>query len=124
MQEEMRALKKNNTWDLVPKPREIVPMGCRQVFNLKYNADSSLERYKSRLIAKGYTQTYRIDYLETFAPVAKMTTVRILLSLAACYGWRLHHLDVKNVVLHGELEDEVFMEQPPRFQEGKGGEVC
>ena len=90
MEEEMRALKKNDTWELVPMPKGVNPMGCRWVYNLKYNADGSLERYKSRLVARGYTQTYGIDYLETFALVAKMTTVRILLSLAGFYGWQLH----------------------------------
>ena len=103
MQEEMRVLEKNQTWEMVPRIEEIQLVGCRWVFNVKYNTNGTLERYKDWLVAKGYTQTYGIDYLETFAPVAKMTTVRILISLASCCGWELMQFDVKIAFLHGDL---------------------
>ena len=78
MVEEMKALKKNGTWELVTLPNEKKPVGCKWVFTVKHKADGMVERYKARLVAKGYTQTYGIDYEETFAPVAKMN-VRISL---------------------------------------------
>ena len=116
MMEEMGALKKNHTWDLVSKPKGVNLVGCRWVFNVKYKADGTLERCKARLVAKGYTQSYGIDYLETFALVAKITTVRILLSLTAHFEWNLQ-LDIKNAFLHRDLEEEVYMELPLGFQE-------
>ena len=115
MNVEMEALEKNKTWELVKLPAGKKPVGCKWVYTVKYRADGSIERYKARLVAKGYTQTYGIDYLETFAPVAKMNTVRILLSLAANYGWDLQQFDVKNAFLHGELEEEIYMEVPPGY---------
>ena len=89
MNVEMEALEKNKTWELVKLPVGKKPMGCKWVYKVKYRADGSIKRYKARLVAKGYTQTYGIDYLKIFAPVAKMNTIKALLSLAANYGWEL-----------------------------------
>ncbi|CAL8994313.1 unnamed protein product [Prunus brigantina] len=113
MNVEMDALNKNKTWDLVPLPRGKKAVGCRWVFTLKHKADGSIDRYKARLVAKGYTQTYGVDYLETFAPVAKLNTVRVLLSLAANRDWPLLQFDVKNAFLHGDLKEEIYMDLPP-----------
>ena len=93
--EEMNALKKNGTWDIVDLPKEKKTVGCQWVFSLKCNADGSVERYKARLVAKGFTQTYRIDYQETFAPVAKINSIRVLISLAVHSDWNPYQLDVK-----------------------------
>ncbi|KAL6321999.1 hypothetical protein AAG906_003139 [Vitis piasezkii] len=121
--EEMRALEKNHTWEVMGLPKGKTTVGCKWVFTVKYNSNGSLERYKARLVAKGFTQTYGIDYLETFAPVAKLNTVRVLLSIAANLDWPLQQLDVKNAFLNGNLEEEVYMDPPPGFDEHFGSKV-
>ncbi|BBN67221.1 transposable element gene, partial [Prunus dulcis] len=125
MNVEMDALTKNKTWDLVPLPRGKKAVGCRWVFTLKHKAYGSIDRYKARLVAKGYTQTYGVDYLETFAPVTKLNIVSVLLSLAAKHDWPLLQFDVKNVFLHGDLKEDIYMDLPPSIPvTSKEGVVC
>ncbi|KAK3004985.1 hypothetical protein RJ639_017903 [Escallonia herrerae] len=113
MRIEMEALEKNKTWELVELPTGKRPVGCKWVF--KYKSDGSIERYKVRLVAKESTQTYGVDYQGTFAPVAKMNTIRVFLSPAANYDWTLEQFDVKNAFLHGDLEEGIYMEVLPGF---------
>ncbi|KAJ3673974.1 hypothetical protein LUZ60_005966 [Juncus effusus] len=112
MDEEMQALCKNKTWDPVLKPKGVDPVTCKWVYKLKRKADGSVERYKSRLVARGFSQRYGEDYEETFSPVAKITSVRVVISMAASLGWKLWRLDVNNAFLYGELDKEIYMEQP------------
>jgi hypothetical protein len=135
MVEELEALRKNKTWELTHL----------LVGTVKQNLEGKVERYKARLVARGYSQTYGIDYDIFFAPVANMNTVRILISCAANFGWKLHQLDVKNALilcaanfgwklhqldvknafLHGDLQEEVYMELPPGFGIPEtAGKVC
>ena len=124
MLEEMRALEKNRTWELVDLPQGKQPVGCTWVFTIKHTPEGKVERYKARLMAKGYTQTYGIDYDETFAPVAKMNSVRTLISCVVNLDWDIYQMDVKNAFLHGDLHEEVYMHIPPGFETSQtNGEV-
>jgi len=93
----------------------LVVAGCRWVFTLKYRPDGSVDRYKARFVAKGYTQTYIIDYFEKFSPVARMNSIRILFFIAVNLSWPLFQLDVKNAFLCGDLKEKVYVEQPPGY---------
>ena len=120
----MQALDDNGTWNLVQLPTRKKVIGCRRVFAVKANPDGSIARLKARLMAKGYTQTYGVNFSDTFSPITKMTSIRFLISLAATYNWDLHQLDIKNVFLHGDLQEEVYMEQPLWFvAQGEIGKV-
>ncbi|RVW89031.1 Retrovirus-related Pol polyprotein from transposon RE2 [Vitis vinifera] len=115
MVDEMAALHSNGTWDLVVLPSGKSTVGCRWVYAVKVGPDGQVDRLKARLVAKGYTQVYGSDYGDTFSPVAKIASVRLLLSMAAMCSWPLYQLDIKNAFLHGDLAEEVYMEQPPGF---------
>ncbi|XP_073016728.1 uncharacterized protein [Primulina eburnea] len=116
MLDELQALECNGTWTIVSLPPGKSVVGCKWVYKAKFLADGTLERYKSRLVAKCYTQQEGIDYFETFSPVAKLVTVQSLLALAAVHGWHLMQLDVINAFLHGDLSEEVYMSLPPGYQ--------
>ncbi|RVW43729.1 Retrovirus-related Pol polyprotein from transposon TNT 1-94 [Vitis vinifera] len=125
MVNEMAALHSNGTWDLVVLPSGKSTVGCRWVYAVKVGPDGQVDRLKARLVAKGYTQVYGSDYGDTFSPVAKIASVRLLLSMAAMCSWPLYQLDIKNAFLHGDLAEEVYMEQPPGFvAQGESGLVC
>jgi hypothetical protein len=113
MHDELQALDQNNAWSVVRLPKDKHAVGSRWVYKTKFNSDGSIERYKARLMAQGYTQTFGIDYKETFALVAKMNTFRVLLSVAVNNRWLMCQMDVKNAFLHGNLEEEVYMKLPP-----------
>jgi hypothetical protein len=115
MQAEITAPEENHTWTLVDLPSHRTPIGCKWVYKVKFKSDGQIERYKACLVAKGYTQSEGIDYLETFSLVAKLTTARLFLALATAKGWHLHQLDVNNAFLHGTLDEEVYMKLPPGF---------
>jgi hypothetical protein len=111
MDEKMAALDVNATWELVVLPKDEKTNGCKWVYKVKHNANGSMNRYKTRLVAKGHAQTYGINYKETYSPIVKMTIVKTIIIMAAAKGLSLHQMDVKNVFLHEDLQ-EVYMEQP------------
>ena len=123
MQNELAALVTNQTWSITDLPPRKSAIGCRWVYKIKYHSNGTIERYKARLVAKGYNQMEGIDFLDTFAPVAKLTTLRLLLALAATKNWDLKKLDVNNAFLHGDLNEKVYMKLPPGFQAANRNKV-
>ncbi|KAL6310882.1 hypothetical protein AAG906_018041 [Vitis piasezkii] len=115
MDDELAALARNCTWVLVPPPSNHNIVGCKWVFRIKRNPDGSISRYKARLVAKGFHQRPGVDYHDTFSPVVKPTTIRVVLSIALSNGWPISQLDVNNAFLHGTLTEDVYMAQPPGY---------
>jgi Reverse transcriptase (RNA-dependent DNA polymerase) len=115
MAAELDALTKNQTWELVDSSPDSNIIGCKWVFKVIKKACGSVERYKARLMAKGFNQEEGLDYFETFSHVVKPTTIHVVLTIALAQGWHVHQLDVNNAFLHGELEETVLMRQPPGF---------
>jgi len=123
MNEEIRSLMENKTWILDENKDGKKPISCRWVYKIKRQPDGSVERYKARLVARGYSRRYGTDYHETFAQVVRFESVRIVLSLAAFYKMKIRQFDVKTAFLYGELQEKLLMEQPPGYQDGTN-KVC
>ncbi|KAK3012143.1 hypothetical protein RJ639_012142 [Escallonia herrerae] len=124
MAKDISTLEANNTWTLMPLPSGKRAIDSKWVYKVKFYPDGIVERYKARLVAKGYTQIEGLDFHETFAPVAKLVTVRCLLAIASIKKWELHQLDVNNAFLHGDLKEEVYMKIPQGFSKQGENRVC
>ena len=125
MQQEIDSIHKNHTWDLVDLPEGKKPIGTKWVFKVKRKYDGQIDRYKARLVVKGYAQQKGIDYDETFAPTSRASTVRSLVAVAAYHGWKVHQMDIKTAFLNGDLQEEVYVDQPSGFiQQGQEKKVC
>ncbi|CAI7867090.1 unnamed protein product [Closterium sp. NIES-54] len=120
MESELKSIEENGTWELVELPEGHKAITSKWLFTIKSDADGKIERYKSRLVAKGYQKNEKVDYKELFAPVVKPTTLRTLLAGAAIKGWVVKQMDVTTAFLNGVLEEEIFMAQPERFDDGSG----
>lgn len=118
MDSEIESLKENKTWKLILLPKGTKAIPCKWVFRLKLNSDGSIDKYKARLVVKGFRQKYGIDYCQTFSPVAKMGTIRSILSIAANEQMHLAQFDVSTAFLYGELEETIYMKQPEGYDDG------
>jgi hypothetical protein len=125
MLEEYSYILKNNVWDIVLSPKDKSVVSSKWIYKIKHLANGSVEKFKARFVARGFTQKEGIDYEETFAPVAKYTSIRTIIALASVLCWKLHQMDVKTAFLNGKIEQEVFVEQPDGFVlHNKGTHVC
>ena len=116
MSEEIKALETNNTWEIIDLPLGKKPISCKWVCRIKYNSDGSIQRYRARLVIRGDHQVEEFDYNETFAPVAKITSICCFLTDVVAKGWQLHQRNINSVFLHGDLEEDVYMRLPLGFQ--------
>jgi hypothetical protein len=115
----------NGTWEITDLPAGCNPMGCKLIFRRKRRPNSTIEKYKAHLVAKGFTQKKEEDYFDTYSLVARLPTIRVLLALAAPYEPLVHQMDVKTTFLNGELEEEIYMQQPEEFVvKGQESKVC
>ena len=115
----------NHTWILTDLPSGCNPVSCEWIFKKKLRADGSIDKFKARLVAKGYTQQKGIDYFDTYSPVARISTIRVLLAFAAIHKLIIHQMDVKTAFLNGDLDEEIYMHQPEGFiVEGQENKVC
>ena len=125
MKEELALMKSNDVWDLVDLPKGRKTIENKWVLKIKCNADGSIERYKARLVAKGYIQQEGIDYQDTFSSVVRFASIHLILAIVAQLDLELHQMDVKTAFLNGELNEEIYMEQPEGFiVEGQEHKVC
>jgi hypothetical protein len=112
---EMTSIMSNATWEVIKRPYGCKHIGSKCMFKKKIRPDGTIERYKARLVTKGYSQNKGEDFFDTYSPLARLNTIRVLLSLAASHGLLVHQMDVKITFLNGELDEEIYMEQPAGF---------
>ncbi|KAL0340193.1 UNVERIFIED_CONTAM: Retrovirus-related Pol polyprotein from transposon TNT 1-94 [Sesamum radiatum] len=112
---EIESIMQNHTWELVDLPSGNKPLGCKWILKRKYKADGSIDKYKARLVAKGFKQKEGLDFFDTYSPVTRITSIRVLIAVAALYDLEIHQMDVKTAFLNGELDEEIYMEQPEGF---------
>ncbi|UYV62499.1 SMG1 [Cordylochernes scorpioides] len=124
MNEELNSLEKNYVWELTPLPKDKKIIGCKWTYKQKLNSKGEIERYKARLLAKGFNQKFGRDYEETFAPIVKHSTIRAFLAASVYKGMKVIHLDVKTAFLHGDLDKELYMELPEGLHTKQTNEVC
>jgi hypothetical protein len=125
MTKEYQSIIKNDVWEIVPRPNNKDVVSSRWLFKIKHVADGSIEKYKARFVAHGFSQKEGIDYEETFALVSRYTSIRTIISLAAKMKWKLHQMDVKTPFLNGVIEKEVYIEKPKGFEvEDRKSHVC
>lgn len=125
MCEEINAQMRNHTWDLTPPALAKNVISCKWIFTTKYRVDGFIERYKARLVARGFHQQYGLDYSKTFSPAIKATTIRLVLEVVVKKNWSIHQIDINHVFLQGTLTDEVFVSQPPGFvDQDRPNHVC
>ena len=117
MKEKMESMAKNQVWELVHLPEGAKPISSKWVYKTKRNASGKVERFKARLVAKGFTQKKGIDYCETFSPVSRKESLRIIMALVAHYDLDLQQMDVKTAFLNGDLEEEIYMSQLEGFSD-------
>ena len=117
MDQEMATLEKAGTWCTVPRPSGKNVVGSKWVFHIKHKADGSVDKYKARLVARGFTQVYGVDYFNTYSPVARLTSFRTILAVAARYNWDIESFDFIGAYLNGKLDDceEIYMQSPPGY---------
>ena len=116
MNQEIESMYSNSVWELVDPPEDVRPIGCKWIYKRKRGVDGKVETFKARLMVKGYTQKERVDYEETFSPVVRFTSIRLILAIMANLDLELHQMDVKTAVLNGELDEEIYMQQPVGFE--------
>jgi hypothetical protein len=125
MTEEYQSIIKNYVWEIVPRPKSKDVVSSKWLFKIKHAADGSIEKYKARFVSRGFSQKEGINYEETFSPVARYTSIRTIIALAAKMKWKLHQMDVKKAFLNGVIEEEVYIEQPQGFEvEDRKTHVC
>ena len=119
MNEQIKSMKDNDVWDLIPMPDGVKPIGCKWIFKTKRDSKGDVERYKAPLVTKGYTQKEDIDYKETFSLVSSKDSFRTIMALVAHFDLELHQMDVKTTFLNDDIDETIYMVQPKNFCVGR-----